>query len=368
MATLRKRKDSPFWWLYWTVNGESFYKSSGIRHDNCRSKKPARNTDAHRFLVAFENKLAFSTLGISALQDITCTELIDKYMDDLQAQVDSGAAKSAYFDDQYGRAKHWKTRLKAADITTIKALTAARAMAYRTNRKKRNGDPIAPTSWNRECGYMYTLWSFAKKLGYETKNEWGDMYLAKARAKKKRSLTDAEINTMFERGHELGQEWLYLTYMMFFTGCRIGSAAELLVSSVLFDERTVWVTNKNSDDHNAYMPTPLLTFLQNYKPAGKTWVRRPDAHHWTDKWARDAKKIGLNFTAHYVRNTYITKLSSGKLSQRATMNIVGHANAKVHELYNHNTAWEHAAEIERSLSVRYLQNEPDNVTVVKSAS
>ncbi len=56
-----------------------------------------------------------------------------------------------------------------------------------------------------------------------------------------------------------------------------------------------------------------------------------------------------------------------KLDQRVTMNIVGHSDAKVHELYNRNTAWEHAAEIERSLCVRVLQNESDNVTVLESA-
>tara|TARA_Y100001938_G_scaffold148334_1_gene231701 strand:- start:677 stop:1774 length:1098 start_codon:yes stop_codon:yes gene_type:complete len=365
MATVRKRKDSPYWWVYWSVNGQSFAKSIGIRHDNCRNKKPARTSVAHKWLVKFENELAFSTIGISSLEDITSNDLINKYIDDLKSQVESGAIKPTYFDDQHHRAKHWRTRLSAAGITSVKALTAARALEYRTNRISK----IAPTSWNRECGYLYTLWEFAKRLGCETKNEWEHLSLAKARAKKKkRSLTDDEINTMFERGHELGNEWMYITNMMYFTGCRIGSAVELLVESVLFDERTIWLSNKNSDDHNAYMPTPLMTFLQNFKPSGDTWLKKPNTNYWTAKWARDIQKIGLDFTAHYVRNTYITKLSSGNLSQRATMNIVGHANAKVHELYNHNTAWEHAPEIERSLSVRFLQNDGHNVTALKSAT
>jgi integrase len=367
MATLRKRGDSPYWWLYWNVNGEQFYQSSGIRHDNSRNKKPARNTDAHRFLVAFENKIAFSSLGISTLHDITCTELLDKFMADYQSQAESGAIKEQVFDDKYGRVKIWRKQLKRSGITTVKALTPARALDYRNNRKKPNGESLSPTTWNREVTDLITIWKFAKdKMGVEAKNEWKHMKIANAKPKtEKRALTDDEINTLFERGHELGQEWMFLTYMMYFTGCRISSAVQLRVDSVHFDERKIWLSNKNSADHNAYIPTQLMEFLQSYKPAGETWVTNPSPRYWTPKWFREIKKIGLTFSTHYMRNTYVTKLTK-KLDQRVTMNIVGHSDAKVHELYNRNTAWEHAAEIERSLCVRFLQNESDNVTVLKS--
>jgi integrase len=360
MATLRKRSDSPYWWVYWNVSGEPFAKSTGIRHDNCRSRKPSRSSDAHKFLVAFENQIVFSRLGVGTVQDIAVTEAVVQFMENVHAQVKAGAVMPSTYDQQYMRWKRFAPQLKTAGITTIQSLTVSRATDYRNSRD------IHATSWNRECGYMVTFWEHFIKRGANVKNVWKDLMLSNARTKhQKRALTSDEVELMFQRGSELGEDWQYLTYMMYFTGCRIGAASQLRRESVLFDERTIWLANKNSADHNAYMPTPLLEFLRDMNPAGETWLAKTDPCYWSGRWKRDAAKLGIDVTAHYIRNTFITRLGE-KLDQRVTMNIVGHKNPEVHELYNRNTAHRHAADIERSLHVRFLQNESGTLTVLKS--
>lgn len=57
-----------------------------------------------------------------------------------------------------------------------------------------------------------------------------------------------------------------------------------------------------------------------------------------------------------------------QLEQRVSMNIVGHSSAKIHELYNHNMAWQYSDQIERVLSVNSVQDKAGNVSVLKSAS
>ena len=163
---------------------------------------------------------------------------------------------------------------------------------------------------------------------------------------------------------------------MYYTGARIHAAAELQISSAIFDEKLVWLANKNSDDHNAYMPKPLYDFLKKYKPESEPtsgmYLKAPPkgatrTNYWTRWWPICSKKIGVKCTAHDMRNTYITRMTQN-LDQRVSMNIVGHSSAKIHELYNHNMAWKYADEIERVLNVTTVQDKASNVTVLKSAS
>ena len=383
MAELYKRPDSPYWWCAFRRNGILKRMSTGMRIGNSRGKRPAAGSDAEKWLIKFENDLAFKQIGISTVHDIALTDLIPKYVAHYLQQFESGAVKEDTYERVKYRSQHWLQRCLSYDITSVKALTPELTLQYRNNRKKPNGEPVTQLTWNRECTDLGQIWTFAKdKLEIECKNYWADAYYKKPKTVyKHRCLNNDEVELLLFGGGKFANtawynEWKYMTYVMYYTGARIGSAAELQISSAIFDEKLVWLANKNSDDHNAYMPNPLYDFLKKYKtesePNSGMFLKAPPkgatrTNYWTRWWPVCSKKIGVKCTAHDMRNTYITRMTEN-LDQRVSMNIVGHSSAKIHELYNHNMAWKYADEIERVLSVNQVQDKAANVSVLKSAS
>ena len=122
------------------------------------------------------------------------------------------------------------------------------------------------------------------------------------------------------------------------------------------------------------MPDALHDYLYDYVPESnydsKNYLKERGsgrAKYWAQMWTHHAAKIGVKCTPHDVRNTYITRMTE-QLEQRVSMNIVGHSSAKIHELYNHNMAWQYSDQIERVLSVNSVQDKAGNVSVLKSAS
>ena len=386
MAELYKRTDSPYWWCDYRQNGIRKRIRTGMRIGNSRGKRPAAGSDAEKWLIKFENDLAFKQLGISTVHDIALTDLIPKYVAHYLQQFEAGAVKEATYYKIKERSKLWLKRLLSQGITGVKALTPELTLKYRNNRKKNdnpNGDPVTQLTWNRECTDLGQLWTFAKdKLGIECKNYWSDAYYKKAKTvNKHRSLNDDEVQLLLFGSQQFANapwynEWMFVTMIMYYTGARISAAAELERGSSIFDEQVVWLANKNSDDHNAYMPQALYAFLKNYVPESEhgsgmylkaPWKGSTRTKYWTQMWPKFAAKIGVKATPHDVRNTYITRMTQ-QLDQRVSMNIVGHSSAKIHELYNHNMAWKYADEIERVLNVTTVQDKASNVTVLKSAS
>ena len=386
MAELYKRTDSPYWWCDYRQNGIRKRIRTGMRIGNSRGKRPAAGSDAEKWLIKFENDLAFKQLGISTVHDIALTDLIPKYVAHYLQQFEAGAVKEATYYKIKERSKLWLKRLLSQGITGVKALTPELTLKYRNNRKKNdnpNGDPVTQLTWNRECTDLGQLWTFAKdKLGIECKNYWSDAYYKKAKTvNKHRSLNDDEVQLLLYGSQQFANapwynEWMFVTMIMYYTGARISAAAELERGSSIFDEQVVWLANKNSDDHNAYMPQALYAFLKNYVPESEhgsgmylkaPWKGSTRTKYWTQMWPKFAAKIGVKATPHDVRNTYITRMTQ-QLDQRVSMNIVGHSSAKIHELYNHNMAWKYADEIERVLNVTTVQDKAANVSVLKSAS
>ena len=386
MAELYKRTDSPYWWCDYRQNGIRKRIRTGMRIGNSRGKRPAAGSDAEKWLIKFENDLAFKQLGISTVHDIALTDLIPKYVAHYLQQFEAGAVKEATYYKIKERSKLWLKRLLSQGITGVKALTPELTLKYRNNRKKNdnpNGDPVTQLTWNRECTDLGQLWTFAKdKLGIECKNYWSDAYYKKAKTvNKHRSLNDDEVQLLLFGSQQFANapwynEWMFVTMIMYYTGARISAAAELERGSSIFDEQVVWLANKHSADHNAYMPQALYAFLKNYVPESEhgsgmylkaPWKGSTRTKYWTQMWPKFAAKIGVKATPHDVRNTYITRMTQ-QLDQRVSMNIVGHSSAKIHELYNHNMAWKYADEIERVLNVTTVQDKAANVSVLKSAS
>jgi integrase len=386
MAELYKRPDSPYWWCDYRQNGIRKRIRTGMRIGNSRGKRPAAGSDAEKWLIKFENDLAFKQLGISTVHDIALTDLIPKYVAHYLQQFEAGAVKEDTYVRVKDRSKLWLKRCLAHGITGVKALTPQLTLEYRNNRRKNddpNGEPVTQHTWNRECTALGQLWTFAKdKLEIDCKNYWADAYYKKPKTVyKHRCLDNDEVELLLFGGGKFANtawynEWKYMTYVMYYTGARIHAAAELQISSAIFDEKLVWLANKNSDDHNAYMPKPLYDFLKKYKPESEPtsgmYLKAPPkgatrTNYWTRWWPICSKKIGVKCTAHDMRNTYITRMTQN-LDQRVSMNIVGHSSAKIHELYNHNMAWKYADEIERVLNVTTVQDKASNVSVLKSAS
>ena len=377
MAELYKRPDSPYWWCVYRVNGILKRKSIKIRIGNSRGKKPSIGSDAEKWLIKFENDLAFKQIGISTVHDIALTELIPKYVAHYKQQFETGAIVENTWEKVEKRAPLWLKRCLKHGITGVKALTPELTLQYRSKRTKNdipNGEPVTQNTWNRECTDLGQLWTFAKdKLGIDCKNYWSNAYYSKAKTvNKKRCLSDNEIQKLLIDGQKLDREWQFLTYVMYFTGARIHSVAELQKKSVHLSDRTIWLSNKNSDDHNSYMPEKLHDFLQDYisQSTDDLYLKKPFSgstrtKFWTGKWPKLALKVGVKCTPHDIRNTYITRTTQ-KLEQRVSMNIVGHSSAKIHELYNHNMAWQYADEIERVLSVSKLQDKKSNASVLQS--
>jgi integrase len=384
MAKLYKKARSPYWWCDYKLNGIRKRKSSGIRIGNTRGKKPAIGSDAEKWLIKFENDLAFKQIGISTVHDIALTDLFPKYVNHYKQQFEAGAVKEATYNRINERSKLWLKRCLKHGITGVKALTPELALQYRNNRRKKddpNGEPVTHHTWNRECTSLGHIWTFAKdKLEIDCKNYWADAHYKKPKTvNKHRCLTDDEVQLLLYGSDKFKKswwynEWKYLTYVMYYTGARINAAAELQISSVIFDERLLWLSNKNSDDHNAYMPDALFDFLKKYKPESEPssgmYLKAPAkgasrTDYWIRQWPISAKQIGVKCTAHDVRNTYVTRMTE-QLDQRVSMNIVGHSSAKIHELYNHNMAWKYADKIESVLSVPKLQNKDVNVSVLQS--
>ena len=384
MAELYKRPDSPYWWCAFRRNGILKRMSTGMRIGNSRGRRPAAGSDAEKWLIKFENDFAFKDLGISTVHDIGLTELISKYVAHYFQQFEAGAVKEGTYSKVKERSKLWLKRCLAHGITGVKSLTPELTLLNRKTRKKNddpNGEPVTQLTWNRECTDLGQLWTFAKdKLGIDCKNYWADAYYKKPKTvNKHRCLDESEIQLLLFGGQKFAtadwyNEFMFVTMIMYYTGARVGSAAELEIGSAIFDKRVVWLANKNSDDHNAYMPDALHDYLYDYVPESnydsKNYLKERGsgrAKYWAQMWTHHAAKIGVKCTPHDVRNTYITRMTE-QLEQRVSMNIVGHSSAKIHELYNHNMAWQYSDQIERVLSVNSVQDKAGNVSVLKSAS
>ena len=137
MAELYKRTDSPYWWCDYRQNGIRKRIRTGMRIGNSRGKRPAAGSDAEKWLIKFENDLAFKQLGISTVHDIALTDLIPKYVAHYLQQFEAGAVKEATYYKIKERSKLWLKRLLSQGITGVKALTPELTLKYRNNRKKK---------------------------------------------------------------------------------------------------------------------------------------------------------------------------------------------------------------------------------------
>ena len=135
MAELYKRPDSPYWWCDYRQNGIRKRIRTGMRIGNSRGKRPAAGSDAEKWLIKFENDLAFKQIGISTVHDIALTDLIPKYVAHYLQQFESGAVKEDTYERVKYRSQHWLQRCLSYDITSVKALTPELTLQYRNNRK-----------------------------------------------------------------------------------------------------------------------------------------------------------------------------------------------------------------------------------------
>ena len=333
MATLYKRSNSPFWWLYYTERGQTFRQSTQVRHHN--RTEPPKGSPALRILANIEERIALAHFNVPVTwQPPTVKAAIKAQADVEQTRVDAQEILSDTAFKTVVQLENIGKRLEALGIRTLADLTPDLCREYVRSRLA----IVKPTSLVIEISIIARLWQrYIDEEHAPLENYWKTVKLG-GDHKRKRALTDEEIRQLGNLLPDAPIAIRYLALMGYYQGARVSMAARLNVERVDFDKMLIRFPRIKRKEHTMSMHPELYNFLMDYPVLKGGWFIEPDGY-WSDafrKWIRKCRAAtGLfdGVTHHCLRVTFNTKMIESDLPEQVTMKIIGHASSEVHDRY-----------------------------------
>lgn len=323
---VRKRKDSPFYWYSFTINGDRFRGSTGAT-----TEREAKEVERDQYQLAKKN--------LRKRTDWDLQTVLSTYW------VDHAAHKKAQFDIA-GAFANLQRLLGKGKKTS--ALTNGDLMDYRSKRrgerlrKKKDGTPYgrfpAANSINREFAYLRAAYQHCARFHEQPmpKIDWKELK-AKEPTWRKRFLGREDEAPAFLAAMPPHAREIVICAIV--TGLRRANIFKLDWDQISLSERTITVTLKGGEEHRVTIPPALMAILST-KPRRKGRVF--DATNFRRHWYAAIETAELkNFKFHDLRHTFASWARKQGVDLLAIKEAMGHSDI--------------------SMTMRYANVEPDEV-------
>lgn len=321
MASLYKKKRSPFWYVqYIDHEGKRLNVSTGLRHDDERETAQARVMCAQ-----IEAKEVFRKSGSKG----GGWEFVPKFI-----QNRSGNPKTVY---RYQKAWEWislwlaENKLNSPD--QIRFRHGEEFAAWRVAYRKKSGKHVGVNTARMDAKIFSIIMGRAVQLELCTGNPLVGMALPRTDPKEKPEITDEEFSKILP-ALENEEAWMKTSFLIsMHTGCRLRET-RIPMKGVDIKNRTIFFPAPKGGRKRAFtapMPEQLVPLFESLKGQAYTleFPFQPSR-----QWQHFFIKMDMRHLCfHCLRVTYITRLARRGVPLSMAMRLVNHANSTIHRVY-----------------------------------
>lgn len=327
MASLYKKKRSPFWYMEWRdpKTGVTLNRSTKFRHDVPDQSRKAKQLCAQRTA------------------------------DELEAPA-PGTARGG---ENWRWVDGWLRMAYSASPKTLRRYQQAwfAFSTFLTERKV-----AAPRHLGREEAERYVVWRMAPTKGVEVRaakkntalldlkvisrimreavarklapaNPFLQLGFKKDPAKGRPDILPAEMEIILRELPKVNDEAMHISWAIAMRHGRRLSETSMPLSQVNLNNGTITFLNKGGDERTKLLHPDLVPLMRKLKEEGRTRTfELPE--NFSKRWAKFFDRIGLpHITFHSTRVRVATQLMEKGVDQRIAMDFIDHSSALVHRIY-----------------------------------
>jgi integrase len=325
MASLYKKKHSPYWFLqFLDADGTRRNRSTGLRFDSPADTLKARALRAQ--LEAKELSRGAGQAGAGAW-DTWVPQYLERHCQTMGTL------------QRYTGNWQWLALwLQTEHLHSPRTITYRKALEYidwRTAFKKKTGRSVGRNTAIMELKLLAMIMGEAVRLGHADANPLVSLRVRRDKAAKKPELTDKEIKEI-RKVLRTEPEWMQVAFEIgLHTGCRLRET-RLPVNCLDFGENKITFPSPKGGEERAFsipMPSALRPLLQRIRRSKQQFTLEfpfQPSRRWQQFFIK-IKKPHLCF--HCLRVTYVNRLRRAGVPREAAMRFVNHASELVHQVY-----------------------------------
>jgi len=330
MATIYKRKGSPYFWIkYQKLDSiKPVQESTGLRWDSPLEVKQAKRLCAEKSLIELKEK---DFTGGHRFIDWVPTFLKERYHQ-----------SNRTFATTFHRWQAMQKYLAGEGIYSPRQVTYKTALSYL---QWRQDSGASRNTAIHEIKLLSLIMNEAVKRDFVQVNPCMRMGLKRDKPKEKPEFTNdqiknirEELSRIDEKGKRVWPEWMTIAFEIgIHQGCRIREVS-VNFRDIDFKRKTITFDAKGSNRFTTTLHPDLAPILKKVKDSGaKVTCELP---RWPSKWFQMLfEKLGMrdgkrDYCFHCCRVTVITRLArSQNVSMSQAMRFVSHSSHTVHRIY-----------------------------------
>ncbi len=299
-----------------------------------------------------EEKISVGLMERSSIKDVQA--LINLYLENLEGKSEN------YIKREKQRSVHWLRFFQENHIFEIKNLSKNTALKYKHWRAKQvtqYGDLVKPRTLNDELSFIKKVFEWAVKVGELEENLFSYVPKIAVEEKEVSYLSEEQIKLLLDRLEKYNKPLKDIVVIFLGTGMRLGELISLKVSNIHLEKKTINLDLKNTKKrYSRIIPLQSKAFdiLSSYcKEKEQDDIvfttksgKKIDDANLGRSFSKHCKKVGIQYSFHDLRRTYISHMIMAGIEPIRVMGIVGHKNFSAMKPYLH-------------LSPKYLGKELD---------
>ena len=325
MASLYRKKDSPYWWIQFTnAEGQRRNKSTGLRTDDPTETVKARALRAQLEAKELER-------GAGEVRGGSWDQWVPQY---LERHCQSPLTLRRY-RGVWAWLSVWLQENRYHSPRAITYRNAIEYIEWRTKQKKRSGKKAKRNTAVMELKILSMIMGEAVRLGHADANPLVSLKIRRDKPAKKPEMTDEEIREI-HAALKAEPEWMQVCFeIALHTGCRLRET-RIPLECIDFNENKITFPSPKGGEDRAFsipMPTALRPLLQEIcKSKQRATLEFP--FQPSRRWQQFFIKIGKpHLCFHCLRVTYVNRLRRAGVPREAAMRLVNHASELVHQIY-----------------------------------
>lgn len=329
MATLYKRPNSPYWWVYYRTNDETIRESTGVRHEN--RSRPCMSAIEVRRIV--EDRVVRAKWSLSPTVLPTS---IDKFLDEYVAANLNRNSTLVTKQSCFKNFRAWCADNGIKLLHEVNRAVAMRWVAYRRANGVSDGTIIV------QVGLLRAAWKVARASKYvdfiDHEGPW--VFSTNYQPAPRIPFTDEEVDKLFSGD---APEWVQRAMRIALsTGGRVGSIKALRWEDIDLDGQVLTFTVCKTSRYSVPIPQELVDYLRPLeRPTGLVVKELAELNPSRPSQIFGAycqKVLGRPANWHHFRHTYITRLQQAGVPERVAKELSNHSSSIIHQAYAHANA------------------------------
>lgn len=326
MASLYRRKRSPYYYISFFEAGKRRHVSTGLRADSPTDRRRAQA------LVA---KHTFAEKSVAAVSGKILPIGWDWVPGFLKSIARAPRTAEAY-TLRWRNLSLYLAEQKIAHPRTVRHEHAQSYLAWRTSRKRPGGKFIAHNTATGEVKMLKTILTEAKVRGLVDRNPFESFRARLDPCAEKPEITTAE-QVRIEAALITMPLWMRRAWRISMaTGCRLRETRIDLRTQVDLERGSIFFPSPKGGRRKAYtipLPQSLRPLFEELLQSGARYTLAfPPVP--SKEWRFFFDSLGLpHLCFHCCRVTFITKLARANVPLSVAMRLVNHASLTIHRIY-----------------------------------